>query len=122
MTDLHSALAICTPELILALGAMFLLVFGAFRGPKAGASFSALAGLVLIAAAFAAGLGALGTTFGGSFVMDRTAAYAKVAMYIASAVCVVLGDGWMERFSTRKFEYPVLILLANIGMSMMVSS
>jgi NADH-quinone oxidoreductase subunit N len=122
MTDLSQFTLACLPELILAIGAMILLVLGAFVGERSTASVSALAGAVLVAAAFAAALCPLGVLFNGAFVMDRTAAFAKVAIYIASAVVIVLGQGWLDRESKRRFEFPILVLLANIGMSMMVSS
>ncbi|NEX94463.1 NADH-quinone oxidoreductase subunit NuoN [Caulobacter sp. 17J65-9] len=120
--DLPSALSLALPELILAIGAMAVLVFGAFRGERASGAVAVLAGAALVAAAFAAALGPLGVAFNGAFVMDRMAAYSKVAIYVASAFGIVLGHGWLGRVSNQKFEYSVLILLATIGMSMMVSS
>jgi NADH-quinone oxidoreductase subunit N len=122
MTDLSSALMICLPELILAGGAMIVLVFGAFAGQRSTGVSSMLSGAVLIAAAFAAALGPHGVVFHGAFVMDQMAAYSKVAIYVASAIAVVLGYGWMDRMADKKFEFPVLVILATVGMSMMVSA
>jgi NADH-quinone oxidoreductase subunit N len=122
MTGIDSALLVCLPELILALGAMVLLMIGASLGERATGAVNALAGAVLIAAAFAAALGAQGTVFHGAFVMDQAAAFSKVAMYIAGAVAVVLGHGWLDRMGARKFEYAILVILAVVGMSMMVSA
>jgi NADH-quinone oxidoreductase subunit N len=118
----YAALTVCLPELILALGAMVLLVLGAFLGERSTGTISALSGAVLIAAAFAAALGPQGTVFAGSFVMDQAAAYSKVAIYVASAVAIVLGHGWLDRLGLRKFEFPILVILAAVGMSMMVSA
>jgi NADH-quinone oxidoreductase subunit N len=120
--DLSSALMICLPELILALGAMVVLVLGAFSGERSTGVVSMLSGAILIAGAFAAALGPHGTLFAGAFRMDQLAAYSKVAIYVASAFAVVMGYGWMGRTDEKKFEYPVLILLATVGMSMMVSA
>ena len=97
MTDLSQFTLACLPELILAIGALALLLLGAFIGERSTSAVSALAGAVLVAAAFAAALCPLGTLFNGAFVMDRTAAFAKVAIYIASAVIIVLGQGWLDR-------------------------
>jgi NADH-quinone oxidoreductase subunit N len=121
MTDLHHALIVCLPELILALGALVLLMVGAFAGDRSIGAVSALSGVVLIAGAFAAALNPQGAVFHGAFVMDGVAAYSKVAIYLASAVAVVLGQGWLERTKNPRFEFPVLILLATVGMSLMVS-
>ena len=43
--DLNFALHLSTPELILGIGAIVILVFGAFRGDKGMTSVSALSGL-----------------------------------------------------------------------------
>jgi NADH-quinone oxidoreductase subunit N len=110
------------PELILSIGALLVLVLGAFLGTRATGALSMLTGAILIGAAFAAAFGPLGSVFHGAFVMDRTAAFSKVAIDVAAAVAVVLGYGWLDRTGERKFEYPVLILLATVGMNMMVSA
>jgi NADH-quinone oxidoreductase subunit N len=117
-----TTLQTCGAEVVLSLGALLVLLLGAVFGSKATGALSMLTGAILIVAAFAAALMPLGTVFHGAFVMDRTAAFAKVAMFIASAAAVVLGYGWLKRSDNHKFEYPVLILLATLGMSMMVSA
>ncbi|EGF90601.1 NADH-quinone oxidoreductase subunit N [Asticcacaulis biprosthecium C19] len=110
------------PETILGLSAILILVFGAFRGDKGMTSISALCGAALIGAAFAAAWSPLGTAFSGSFVSDGVSVFAKVAMYIASAFIIVLGQGYFDRLNNRRFEFPILILLATLGMSIMVSA
>jgi NADH-quinone oxidoreductase subunit N len=115
-------LQISSPELILAIGALCLLLVGAFRGDKGASLVSGLACLVLVAAAAAAVIAPLGAAFHGGFVEDQASVYAKVAIYLMSAVAVVLGHGWLKRLNSGKFEYPVLILLAALGMGMMVSA
>ena len=118
----YATLNVCAPELVVALGALAVLLLGAVFGPKATGALSLVSGALLIAAAFTAAMGPLGAPFHGSFVMDATARYSKVAIYIAAAFGVVLGYGWLKRSGQPKFEYPVLILLATLGMSMMVSA
>ncbi len=115
-------LQISSPELIVGVGALVLLLVGAFRGDKGAGLVSVLAGLVLIAAGAPAAVGPLGAAFHGGFVEDQASVYAKVAIYLMSAVAVVLGNGWLARLKSGKFEYPVLILLAALGMGMMVSA
>ena len=122
MIDSLSAVAPAFPELILAVGALVLLVVGAFLGNRATGLITALSGAVLIFAAFAAALGPLGVLFNGAFVMDQMAVFAKVAIYIASAVALVLAHGWFGRANDQKFELPILVVLAAIGMGMMVSA
>ncbi len=120
--DLNFALHLSTPELILGIGAIIILVFGAFRGDKGMTSVSALSGLCLLAAAFAAATSDYGTAYHGSFVIDRVGLFVKVAIYIAALFIIVLGQGYFDRLNSRRFEFPILILLATLGMSMMVSA
>lgn len=114
-------LALAYPEIILAVGAMVLLVLGAFA-PKQTTIVGAGAVAVLLAAAVAAATQNFGVAFGGGLVSDAAAAFAKVAIYVASAVAIPLGQPWFEKRGVKAFEFPVLILLAALGMGMMASS
>ena len=114
-------LAYAYPELILAVGALVLLVAGAFA-PKQTAFVGGASVLVLLAAAYAAATQPLGEAFAGGLVADSAAAFAKVAIYLASAIAIPLGQPWFERRGVKTFEFPVLILLAALGMGMMASS
>jgi NADH-quinone oxidoreductase subunit N len=120
--DLLKDLNIAASEGVLAIGGLVLLMVGAFLGEKSARLVSILAVGLLIAAAAVAATGPLGVAFNGAYVADPLSIYAKVAIYIASAVAVVLGGGWMQRERIARFEYPVLIVLAAVGMGMMVSS
>jgi len=116
------AIQIATPELILALGALALLVVGAFAGARSPSLVPALAILVLLVAAGAAVVSPLGSAFHGGFVADQASAFSQVAIYLSTVLAVVLGDPWLGRLNIRRFEYPVLLLLAALGMGMMVSA
>ena len=120
--DLSGALQIALPEIILAVGALLLLAFGAFGGERVSRFVAAGAGVALAAAAAAAALSPFGSAFSGGFVADSLSRYSKVAIYLASAVAIVLGDAWLERLGDHKFEYPVLVVLAALGCGMMASS
>jgi NADH-quinone oxidoreductase subunit N len=113
--------ALATPELILAGAALLLLVVGAYAQKAANvlmlASIAALA-----AAAWAAAVGPMGRGFSGGLVADQASAFAKVAIYAASAIAIPLGQKWFERRGVRNFEFPILILLAALGMGMMASA
>jgi NADH-quinone oxidoreductase subunit N len=122
MPDLSYALNIAASELTLAIGALVLLMLGAFIGEKSARLISILSVALLVAAAAVAATGPLGTAFNGAYVADPLAIYAKVAIYLVSGVAVVLGGGWMQRMNIARFEYPILIVLAAVGMGMMVSS
>jgi NADH-quinone oxidoreductase subunit N len=119
--NLSADLGLAFPELLLAAGAMILLVFGAFS-PRSTGAVSAGAVVVLLGAAFAAATHPLGVAFGGGLVVDAAAVFSKVAIYVASAVAIPLGQPWFERRGVKNFEFPVLVLLAALGMGMMASA
>ena len=115
-------LQIASPEIVLGVGAMLLLVFGAFRGDRATLSVAWLSIAVLVVSALAAAFAPLGVLFRGAFVADEATRFAKVAIYLMSAVAIFLGERWLTRRRSSRFEYPVLILLSSLGMGMMVSA
>jgi NADH-quinone oxidoreductase subunit N len=119
--DLSASLPLAFPEAILAIGAMALLLAGAFM-PRATALVSGAGVAVLAAAAYVAATQPLGAAFRGGLVVDQAAVFAKVAIYLASAVAIPLGQPWFERRGVKNFEFPVLILLAALGMGMMASA
>jgi NADH-quinone oxidoreductase subunit N len=116
------ALAIAAPEVFLAVAALALLVLGAFSQPRGAVLISWLSAGVLLVAAYLAAVGQSGSAFTGGFIADDASRFAKVAIYGMSAVGVVLGSGWLGRLNARQFEFPVLILLAALGMGMMASA
>jgi NADH-quinone oxidoreductase subunit N len=120
--NLTDAIHLALPELILAAATLVLIVVGAFGRGKADFVVSALSVAALVAAAIAAMYAPFGAAFNGGFVSDAAASYSKVAIYLMSAFAVVLGYGWLGRIKARQFEYPLLILLAAVGMGMMVSA
>ena len=122
MTDLSSALHLSAPELTLAVGGLALLMVGAFSGEKSTRLVSGLSVLLLLAATALAVVGPLGSAFNGAYVADSLAVYGKAVIFLSAAVAVVLGDSWMHRNNIAKFEYPILIVLASVGMGMMASS
>ena len=119
--DLNFGLSIAYPEIILAIAALVLLIWGAFQG-KPSALFTIAALAALAAAAVAAAVGPLGRAFAGGLVADPIAVFAKVVIYAASAIAIPLGDRWLAKRGTDRFEYAVLIILAALGMGMMASA
>src|ERR1700761_587230 len=114
-------LGLAYPELILAIGAMVLLVFGAFA-PQAGRLVGWGGGVGLAPAAFQAPTGPFGKGFAGGMSADQASAFAQVAIFASSAISIPLGQRWFRRQGVDSFEFPVLIVLAALGMGMMVSA
>ncbi len=116
-----STSSLAAPELILAGSALILLIWGAFRG-RADAAFIVASIVALLAAAVAAATGPLGRAFSGGLIDDQASVFAKVFIYLACAAAIPLGDRWFARRDAAKFEYPVLVIIAGLGMGMMASA
>jgi NADH-quinone oxidoreductase subunit N len=118
------ALLPALPEIVLALGAMALLMLGAFRGEQTAVAVNWLAiGLLVAAGVIILRLpaGTL-TTFGGSFVVDPFARFLKLLALTGSAGAILMSFDYLAREKQQKFEYPVLILLSTTGMLMLISA
>ena len=117
--------AAALPEIVLAISASAFLMLGVFLSTDAfrlvkGLSIAALvlvAGLVLTAT----GEGRV-TAFAGSFIVDGFARLMKVLALLGSAVTILMSGQFMRRMDMARFEYPILVLFAAIGMMMMISA
>ncbi|AWK85788.1 NADH-quinone oxidoreductase subunit NuoN [Azospirillum thermophilum] len=112
------------PEIFLACAGMALLLIGVFRGDGFTRPVSYLAVVVMLLAAVLAmgyGTGRV-VTFNGMFVMDAFGVFMKVLVLIAAALSIILSLGYIEREDMARFEFPVLILFATLGMLMMISA
>ncbi len=121
-----------TPEIFLALAAMGLLMVGVFQKDgdvaevaRSSRMVSRLGVIVLLLTLLLVTTIAVkgpAQTFGGMFVLDEFAVFFKVLVLIASGISIIIAQDYMERQQIARFEYPVLILLATVGMLMMVSA
>ena len=120
MADLYPVL----PEVCLALMAMVLLMFGVFRGDKSTSSCSWLAVLALLLTGVVMALlpEEANLAFGGQFVIDQFARFMKWLVLIGSALAVIMSINYNAREGIERFEFPVLILFASLGMLLMVSA
>jgi NADH-quinone oxidoreductase subunit N len=120
-----SMFAPAVPEIVLACAAMAMMMVGAFSAPeKALNRVSFLAVLTLI------GVGVLiavvgpdhRTALNDLFVVDAFAFFMKTLVVVASVVTLAMSDGYLRREGMARFEYPILICFATLGMLMMISA
>ena len=113
------------PEIVISVYAMLALLGAVYtsKDKLAGLVTYATAGLLLLVAAWI-GLNGGGSTtaFGGMFVDDAFARFAKVTILLSAAAVLVMGIGYLERHKMMKFEYPILVALSVVGMMFMVSA
>ena len=63
-----------------------------------------------------------GTAMAGMFISDAFATFMKSLVLLGSALAILLSLDFIRREGMERFEFPVLILLATVGMMMMVSA
>src|SRR5215471_6116788 len=97
------------PELVLAAGAMALLLLGAYRGQGTTSLVTGLAVVLLVVTGVLELMLPPGklTTFGGSFIVDDFARFLKILALIGSVATLVLSSEFLSDPSRRIFEYPV---------------
>jgi len=118
-------LAILIPEIVLALFAMGALLFAVYtsKDAMAPALTWGTATLFLVMAFYIAVTGeGSNAAFGGMFIDDAFARFAKVTILLSAAAVLVISQDYMLKNDLLRFEYPILITLAVIGMMVMVSS
>ena len=113
------------PELLLAIGAMTLLIVGVYLGDKATGNISLAAVAILVGAIALVIFGpeASGVSlFDRAFRIDAFSSFSKVVIFGAAAFAIMMSDRFLAGEKLGRFEYPVLILLAAFGMALMVSA
>jgi NADH-quinone oxidoreductase subunit N len=127
MTDIHAFpnLLPVLPEIILALSAVGLLIGGVFAqdNEETPQTIGLLTIFAMVAGILALVLVPGGTeTFHGAFVFDSFARYLKVLTLAGAGVVVLMTLAYARHQSFPRFEYPVIVLLATIGMLLMISA
>jgi NADH-quinone oxidoreductase subunit N len=110
------------PELALALSGLAILVFGVI--PKRDTTFPCT--MLVLGAFLLAGVLVLaqgeGTAFGGQYVADAFSSFMKLLALGAAALGLLLALDWNEKQRLSRFEFPVLVLFATLGMMVMISA
>jgi NADH-quinone oxidoreductase subunit N len=112
------------PEIGLAVGAMVLLMLGAFRGERSASAMNWLAILLLIGAGAVVVWLPAGklVAFGGSFIVDPFARFLKLLALTGSATAILMSTSYLKIERQERFEYPILIVLSATGMLMLISA
>jgi NADH-quinone oxidoreductase subunit N len=121
--DLHSSLSLVTPELIIAVGAMALLMLGAYWRGNASTIVTFLAvAVMVVSGAWVVLYTGDGYAFNNAFINDPFARFMKVLTLVGSGVTLVMSIGFAKAEKFDTFEYPVLVMLSTLGMMLMASA
>ena len=122
--DYLASLRLSLPEDILSLGALALMLVAAWGGQRSTRAVSWCSVAVLIGAGIALFTTPQGIAYDGLYRADAFATFAKVLIYVAAAIAIVMAPNFFQRTAGDDLrpEYPVLILLSVVGMGLMVSA
>ncbi|KLI63965.1 NADH-quinone oxidoreductase subunit NuoN [Aurantiacibacter marinus] len=127
--DFAPSFALIAPELVLGITGLTLVLVAAYGGDKFARLSSIIAAVAfggafaLVAPAVCAGASGPDTlAFGGLFRADAFAGIAKLMIFAASGATLVIAPRFFEKIGWMKTEFPILILFAALGMSIMVSA
>ncbi len=124
MTSLSLDIAHSLPEIVLALGALSLLMLGAFGAGKRDWIITEAA-IVVLGIAFLSmfyPIADKALVWDQAFIDDNFARFMKTLVLLGSMTTLILSREYMARLGIDLFEFPVLVLLATLGMCMLVSA
>lgn len=117
-------LSLLVPELFLAVAGMVLLILGVFRG---NGFTSLLSWCVIFCFAVTAAL-VLGVDWDGGeavngmIVVDGFSSFMKLVILVGLAAALAISISALKQDHMLRFEYPILVLLAGVGMLFMVGA
>jgi NADH-quinone oxidoreductase subunit N len=117
-------ITLALPEIFLAVASMGLLMLGVFqKKDRAGNTlWPAVATLAVALVLLLSGAGYSGEAFGGLFIHDRFAVFMKAIVLLGAGAALILSQRYAVEQGMDRFEFPVLLVLATLGMLMMISA
>jgi NADH-quinone oxidoreductase subunit N len=112
------------PEILLACGALVMILVGAIKREKSQVIVEFTAIFLMLAAAILVLMQSdlKVTTFENAFVSNGFSKFMKILTLGGSIMAILLSMDFMKRKGIMHFEYPILITLATLGMMMMISA
>lgn len=132
--DFAASFALVLPELVLTGAGLVLLLLAAWGGDKAARQIAIAAAAALFVAGILIvpglhfGVDGPGTlAFGGLLKVDSYALFAKALIYLSAIAALIIAPSFFASPAAgtergMRAEYPVLVLFASVGMSLMVSA
>ena len=118
-----ASLHLSIPELILAVGALALLMIGVFSGERSGPTVTGLAiALLAVAGLWIIFVPGEGLAYGGAYLADGFSRFMKIVALVGSIVAMFLSMGQAREQQLDRFEFPVLLVLATLGILLMISA
>lgn len=111
-------------EIFLAIAGMLLLMVGVFRkkDPIEGVAWLAIISFVLAGALVIGTNAGTVTTFSGMFTVNAFTGFAKLLVLLGGGLAILLTLPWAKNEGLSRYELPVVMVFAVLGMMMMISA
>lgn len=116
---------IVLPEVFLAVFAMAALLFGVYGQKDKSASlivWASAAAMAVVAIWIGANGSGTNSAFGGMFIDDAFSRFSKIGILLSGSAVLLMSEAYLARRELLRFEYPLLVVLATVGMMVMVSA
>ncbi|ALE03808.1 NADH-quinone oxidoreductase subunit NuoN [Bartonella ancashensis] len=122
-TEIMAQLILILPEIIIALGVMVLLLIGAYSGARSYLTIVCLA-IFLLAVTICSIVFFRqdGFFYTNALIIDPFSRYMKILTLTGALFSLVMSVNFTCSQKLNKFEFPILVLLATLGMMFMISS
>ena len=118
-------LVVVLPEISLAVAGMALLVLGTFLpqdSTRVVTWVSILVMALVLILVWSVVPSGRTTAFGGLFVTDQFSRFMKLLVLMGSGLAMAMSLGYVEREQMARYEFPLLLLFATLGMMAMISA
>jgi len=123
MIEQFPNLSVAYGEIFLSVGALVLLMVGVFKKDSVNLVSWLAVGFMMVALIFTMGAGLEESyTFSNLFVADGFTRFMKMLVLVAAALAVIMSREYFKLEGDERFEFPVLLVLATVGMMVMVSA
>lgn len=123
MLDFEAIITAIGPELLLATAGLAGVLLGAVFGDRFnGLSFKFGAVTLLAAAGIVLMNWSGGVAFDGLVTTSPFVNFAKFVSFVAGAVTLLMGENFLKRHETIRYEYPLLIIFASLGIGVILSA
>jgi NADH-quinone oxidoreductase subunit N len=114
--------SLALPEIVLACLGMAILIFGVLRAREDASlpTMFTIGSFVIVAMLIMTRANGVG--YNGQFVSDAFASFNKELILLGGALALILSLDWNRSQGIARFEFPVLILFATVGMMAMASA
>ncbi|WP_332065593.1 NADH-quinone oxidoreductase subunit NuoN [Bartonella sp. CB189] len=122
-TEIITQLVLIFPEILIALGAVILLLIGVYSNARSYLTITGLAIALLVATIIIIIIFPKGGLFQtNALIIDPFSRYMKVLTLIAALFSLIMSVSFTCAQKFDIFEFPVLVLLATLGMMFMISA